>query len=272
MESVYEARRRCARIRRRIAEMSLSARSAHFGSSLSCVELLDAMVAASDVRIDTAQRTDRDHIVVSKGHAAMAVYATYEAWGLIPTSAIENYLKDGSELWGHVTRTPGYPVIDASTGSLGHGLGHAAGRALGARLRDWRFRSFCLLSDGECDEGSIWEAALFAAHHGLSKLVAIIDFNKIQSIGSVSDVLALEPFAAKWRAFGWHASEVDGHDCDAIAGALELRPSTPHVIIAHTVKGKGVPRIEGMVSSHYHPAASEDLALLTAAETSCEKR
>jgi transketolase len=272
MESVDEARRRCAAIRRRIAEMSISARSAHFGSSLSCVELLDAIVAASDIRIETAQRTDRDHIIVSKGHSAMAVYATYEAWGLIPTSAIENYLKDGSELWGHVTRTPGYPVIDASTGSLGHGLGHAAGRVLGTRLRDWRVRSFCLLSDGECDEGSTWEAALFAAHHRLNNLVAIIDFNKIQSLGNVSDVIALEPFAAKWEAFGWHANEVDGHDRDAITNALELRPSRPHVIIAHTVKGKGVPRIEGTVSSHYHPATAEDLALLAAVETSCAKR
>jgi transketolase len=272
MESVDEARRRCTGIRRRIAEMSISARSAHFGSSLSCVDLLDAIVAGSDIRIETAERADRDHIIVSKGHAAMAVYATYEAWGLIPTSAIENYLKDGSSLWGHVTRTPGYPVIDASTGSLGHGLGHAVGRALGARLRDWGARSFCLLSDGECDEGSIWEAALFAAHHSLSNLVAIIDYNKIQSIGKVSEVMALEPFAAKWEAFGWRASEIDGHDRGAIANALELRPSRPHVIIAHTVKGKGVPRIEGTVSSHYHPATSEDLDLLKGLETSCARQ
>lgn len=249
--------------------MSMSAKSAHFGSSLSCVELLDAILAASNIRLDTANRLERDHIVVSKGHAAMAVYATYEAWGLIPASAIENYLKDGSELWGHVTRTPQHPVIDASTGSLGHGLGQAAGRALGARLRDWRFRSFCVLSDGECNEGSVWESALFGAHHMLNNLVAVIDFNKVQSLGNVSDVMALEPFAAKWQAFGWQASEVDGHDSAAVTNALELGTSKPHVVIAHTVKGKGIPRIEGMVSSHYHPATYDDLALLKAVEESC---
>ncbi|MET4388009.1 transketolase [Bradyrhizobium sp. F1.4.3] len=249
--------------------MSLSAKSAHFGSSLSCVELLDAVLAASDIRADSVERNDRDRIVVSKGHAAMAVYATYEAWGLVPADAIENYLKDKSDLWGHVTRTPLCPAIDASTGSLGHGLGQAAGRALGARLRGWKHRTFCVLSDGECDEGSTWEAILFSAHYKLENLTALVDFNKIQSIGSVSDVMELEPFAEKWRSFGWHATELDGHDHASLLNALEMRPQKPHVIIAHTVKGKGVPHIEGTVGSHYIPATAADLALLKAAEASC---
>src|SRR5262245_58535167 len=141
MSNTGEALQRCATIRRRIAEMSLSARSAHFGSSLSCVELLDAALAASDIRAESVARDDRDRVVISKGHAAMAVYATYEAWGLVAVDAIENYLKDGTGLWGHVTRTPQCPAIDASTGSLGHGLGQAAGRALGAKLRGRKHRT-----------------------------------------------------------------------------------------------------------------------------------
>jgi transketolase len=269
MSNVNQALRRCATIRRRIAEMSLSAKSAHFGSSLSCVEILDSILAASDVRPGSVDRNDRDRIVISKGHAAMAVYATYEAWGLVPGDAIENYLKDGTGLWGHVTRTPLCPAIDASTGSLGHGLGQAAGRALGAKLRSWKHRTFCVLSDGECDEGSTWEAVLFSAQFNLDNMTALVDYNKIQSIGSVSDVMELEPFAQKWQSFGWHATELDGHDHAALSNALELRPNKPHVVIAHTVKGKAVPRIEGTVSSHYIPATVDDLALLRDAEASC---
>ena len=149
--------------------------------------------------------------------------------------------------------------------------GASGGRALGAKLRGRKHRTFCVLSDGECDEGSTWEAILFAAHYKLDNLVALVDFNKIQSIGSVSDVMGLEPFAAKWQSFGWHATELDGHDHASVANALELRPAKPHVIIAHTVKGKGVPRIEGTVSSHYIPATADDLALLRDAEVSCAK-
>lgn len=252
--------------------MSLYAKSAHFGSSLSCVELLDAILEISNIRPDTVDCENRDRLIFSKGHAAMGVYASYEAWGLVPTDAINNYLVNGTSLWGHVTRTSLVPAIDASTGSLGHGLGLAAGRALGARLRRWRCKCYCVLSDGECDEGSIWEAALFASHHQLANLTAIIDYNKVQSIGSVVDVMNLEPFAAKWRAFNWHVSEVDGHDCGALRNLLGLQTLKPHVIIAHTTKGKGVPRIEGTVASHYHPATQEDIAVLTASETQCVLR
>jgi transketolase len=243
--------------------MSHRSKSAHFGSSLSAVEILDTVLSVSNIRPATADRADRDRLVVSKGHAAMVTYAVLEAWGLIASSAIEQYLDDGSVLWGHVTQTSHFPAIDASTGSLGHGLSIATGLALGARLRAWNNRVYCLLSDGECDEGSTWEAILFAGHNRLDRLCAIVDYNKIQSIGAVKDVLELEPFAAKWESFGWRAVEVDGHDCVALQAALALLPAKnvdlrPLVLIAHTIKGKGVPRIEGTVASHYIPALAGD--------------
>jgi len=159
-----------------------------------------------------------------------------------------------------VSRAADVPAIDVSTGSLGHGLGLAVGYALGYRLRQWQAATFCVLSDGECDEGSTWEAAMFAGHHRLDKLFTIVDYNKIQSLDRVSVILELEPFADKWRSFGWSVAEVDGHDVAQIDAALEGdRDARPLVILAHTVKGKGIPRIEDTVASHYHPAKAEDL-------------
>lgn len=251
------AAERCRRIRHTIVEMSFRARSAHLGSSLSCVEILDTVVAASTLRPATAAAQDRDRIVISKGHAAMALYATLHVWGLIEREHIDRYLEDGTMLWGHVTRTPVAPAIDFSTGSLGHGLSYAAGLALGLRLRRSASRVFCVLSDGECDEGAIWEAALFASHHKLANLTAIVDYNKIQSIGTTTEVLELEPFAAKWSSFGWDVTDADGHDPAALAPALARREA-PSMVLAHTVKGKGIARIEDTVASHYRPAIAAD--------------
>ncbi len=251
---------RCHAVRRRIIGLSHAFRSAHLGSSLSVVEILDAVLSASDISPSTASARTRDRLVFSKGHAAMACYATFEAHGLLDPSLLERYLQDDSDLWGHVTVNDKVPAIDASTGSLGHGLGLAAGYALGYRLRGWPGRVFCILSDGECDEGTTWEAALFAGHHKLSPLTAIIDCNKIQSIGATRDVLDLEPFADKWQAFRWRVTRVDGHDLDALDRAIADRgDERPHVVIADTVKGKGIARIENTVASHYHPAKPEDL-------------
>jgi len=254
------AAQRCQQIRERIVALSYRARSAHLGSSLSCVEILDAMLSTSNIRQETAHNPDRDRLVFSKGHAAMALYSAFEAWGLLESRLLESYLQDGSTLWGHVTCTDAAPAIDASTGSLGHGLGLATGLALAYRLRGYGGRIFCVLSDGDCDEGSTWEAALFASHHGLNSLTAVIDYNKIQSIGRTSEVLELEPLVAKWQAFGWSVSCVDGHDYDALTSALRATDTKqPSMIIADTVKGKGIARIEHTVASHYHPATLEDL-------------
>ena len=257
MNGQADARERCRRIRQVIIEMSYSARSAHLGSSLSCVEILDAMIAGSNLRADTVALAGRDRIVVSKGHAAMALYAALHVWGMLDVEHIRSYLKDGTLLWGHVTRSPGVPAIDFSTGSLGHGLSYAAGLALAYRLRRHTGRIFCLLSDGECDEGSTWEAALFAGHHRLSNLTVVVDYNKIQSIGMTAEILDLEPFEAKWSSFRWSVARCDGHDPASLAGKLERGPA-PKVILADTVKGKGISRIENTVASHYRPAVSED--------------
>lgn len=156
------------------------------------------------------------------------------------------------------------PGVEVSTGSLGHGLSLGAGMALAAR-RDGRSpRIWCMLSDGECDEGSVWEAALFAPHHRLDNLVAIIDYNKIQSFGTVKEVLDLEPLGEKWRAFGWGVREIDGHDLGAIAeayAAVPFTPGRPSCIVAHTIKGKGVSYMEGELLWHYRAPRGEDLEI-----------
>lgn len=199
---------------------------------------------------------------MSKGHAAMAFYATLEQHGLLAAEPLDRYLQNDTALWGHVSLTDAVAAIDACSGSLGHGLSIASGFALANRLRGEACRIFAVLSDGECDEGTTWEAALFAGARKLAHLCAIVDYNHIQSIGTTHDVMELEPFADKWRAFGWQALEVDGHDWDALMTAIHA-PSLglPRVILAHTVKGKGIPRIENTVASHYKPALAEDLAL-----------
>jgi len=250
-----------AALRQRVIELSYLAKSAHLGSSLSSIEILDCILRASGLTPENVAAPDRPRLVMSKGHAAMAYYAALEAWGLIPRAHLDRYLQDGTDLWGHVTRSAAVPAIDVSTGSLGHGLGLAAGYGLGYKLRGWTARTFCVLSDGECDEGSTWEAILFAGHHRLNNIVAFVDYNKIQSIDRVSNVLELEPFADKWRSFNWTVREVDGHDPWAIDAILEA-PATdrPLVVLAHTVKGKGVPRVEDTVASHYHPARGSDRA------------
>jgi transketolase len=250
-------------LRARIADVSHRSKSAHLGSALSCVEIIDAVLDAAGITASNADAADRSRVIVSKGHAALGLYVALEARGLLPPDMLDRYLQDGTNLWGHVTRTRIAPAIDMSTGSLGHGLGLAVGYAMGYRLRKNAHPIYCILSDGECDEGSTWEGALFAAHHGLENLTVVIDYNKIQSLDKVADVLRLEPLADKWTSFGWAALEVAGHDPQELTTALAASSGgRPKVIIAHTIKGKGIPRIENTVASHYHPALAGDSALL----------
>ncbi|HMK89272.1 MAG TPA: transketolase [Methylocystis sp.] len=251
----------CQAARKRIVSMSYAAKSAHLGSSLSVVEILDAVLRVAKLRPENASSERRDRIVFSKGHAAMAYYAALEQHGLLPGALLDVYLQNGASLWGHVTRTSAVPAIDASSGSLGHGLSLATGFALGFRLQKAdELRAFCILSDGECDEGSTWEAAMFAGARELDNLTAIVDYNHIQSLAPTAEVMDLEPFADKWRAFGWDADEVDGHDVAELTEALQApRAGRPRAILAHTVKGKGIARIENTVASHYAPAQAGDL-------------
>ena len=247
--------------------MSHTANSAHLGSSLSCIEIIDAVYSSASIRQDCISEPLRERVILSKGHAAMAYYSVLERHGLISSDLLDRYMQNGSALWGHVTLTPEVPVIDASTGSLGHGLSLATGFALAHRLsRRDTLRAFAILSDGECDEGTTWESALFAGARKLSNLCVIVDYNHIQSIAPTAEVMDLEPFADKWRAFGWHATEVDGHDWPALVAALTAPvDDKPRVILAHTVKGKGISRIENTVASHYKPALASDITDLSCA-------
>jgi|SRR5271157_1331410 len=253
------------RIRTHALRMTSAGGGAHIGAVFSCADIL-AVLYGGVLRVDPAAPgwSGRDRFVLSKGHAGAGLYAALAERGFFPVEQLLSHYQDGSDLSGHVSHK--MPGVDVSTGSLGHGLPIAAGMAYAAKLRSAPHRVFCLLSDGECDEGSTWEAALFAAHHGLSNLVAIVDYNRIQGIAPVSEVLELAPFAEKWAAFGWGVREVDGHDHRALQTALEaarLAPGKPSCLLAHTVKGKGVSFMENTVLWHYRiPRGAEfDAAL-----------
>jgi transketolase len=203
----------------------------------------------------------RDRFVLSKGHAGAVVYAALAERGFFPAGLLETYYRDGSVLSGHVSHK-GVPGVEFSTGSLGHGLPVATGMAYAARLAGAAHRTVCLMSDGECDEGSNWEAILFAAHHRLSGLRVVVDYNKIQSLAPVEETIRLEPFRAKWESFGWEVREVDGHDHAALRDVLARDPSgeAPVCVLAHTVKGKGVPFMEHSVLWHYRTARDDEFA------------
>jgi transketolase len=251
-----------AKIRRHVVLMTARAKAAHVGTSLSMADLLAALYGGI-LRIDPAQPDwpDRDRFVLSKGHGCAGLYAVLAERGFFPVEWLEEFYKNGSPLAGHVTHS-GVPGVDVSTGALGHGLSIASGMALAAQRDGRPYRVFTLLSDGECDEGSTWEAALFAPHHRLDNLVAIIDYNKIQSLGHVKDVLDLDPLADKWRAFGWAVREINGHRFDEIEDVLSrlpIRPGRPSCIVAHTIKGKGVSFMENRLLWHYRSPAGDEL-------------
>ncbi len=226
------------------------------------VDLL-AVLYGKVLRLDPARPDwpERDRFILSKGHACAALYAVLAERGFFPKAWLDRFCKDGSPLAGHITHT-GVPGVEVSTGALGHGLAIACGMALAGKRDARSYRVFVLLSDGECDEGSTWEAALFAPHHHLDNLVAIVDYNKIQSLGTVKEVLDLEPLAAKWQAFGWAVREIDGHDFEQIEHSLlnvPAEPGKPTCIVAHTVKGKGVSFMENKLLWHYRAPDSEEM-------------
>lgn len=248
-------------IRKHTLVMTNQGKSSHIGSNFSIAELL-AVLYKRILRVDPSnpQWTERDRFILSKGHACAALYAVLAECGFFPVEWLETFYQNGSRLAGHATHTSA-PGIEVSTGSLGHGLSIATGMALAAKRDHRPHRVFALLSDGECDEGSTWEPVLFAAHHRLDNLVTIVDYNKIQSLGRVEEVINLEPFADKWRSFGWAVHEIDGHDVDTIETTLSQLPfelGRPSCVIAHTVKGKGVSFMEDKLLWHYRSAQGEE--------------
>ncbi|MBD3173564.1 MAG: transketolase [Armatimonadia bacterium] len=257
-----DTRELALRIRRHAVEMTSSGGSSHVGAALSMADLVAVLYGRIlRVRPEEPKWPGRDRFILSKGHAGAGIYAALAETGFFPIEKLKTHYQNGSDLSGHVSHK-GIPGVELSTGSLGHGLSVGAGMAYGAKLDGKSHRVFVVLSDGECDEGSNWEAILFAGHHGLDNLVAIVDYNKIQSLAPVKDTLALEPFGDKWRSFGWAAREVDGHDHEALTATLEdlpPEPGKPACVIAHTVKGKGISFMEDTVLWHYRTAKGSEL-------------
>lgn len=249
-------------IRGTVVEMSHRAKSAHLGSALSCV---DIMVATywSTLRIDPHQPDDpnRDRLIFSKGHAAMSLYATLAYRGFFSFDFLGTYAQPGTPLAEHpmVGCAPG---VEATTGSLGHGLSLGVGMALAGRIRRHNYRVFVVMSDGECEEGSVWEAALLAPAHKLDQLVVIVDYNKWQATGRSNEVMALSPLRQKWEAFGWSSYEVDGHEMKELVEVLTNVPDgsgKPVAVIANTVKGKGVSFMEDDNNWHYRIPLAEEV-------------
>lgn len=254
---------RARAVRMATVRMAHDGKTPHVGSALSCADLLVVLYFHA-MRIDprAPHTDDQDRFVMSKGHGCMSYYATLAERGYFPRSLLATYAQNGSTLAVHPC-PQGVPGIDIATGSLGHGLAVAAGTALARRLDGRPGRAFVLLSDGECNEGSVWEAAMFAAGRKLDNLIAIVDYNKLQAMGRSNEVTGLAPLADKWRAFGWETREIDGHDMEAIARVCDELPfavGQPSAIIADTVKGKGVSFMEDDLEWHYRPPNDDDLA------------
>ena len=243
-------------IRRNGLEMTHLSRGSHIGSVLSVAEII-AVLYASVLNVDPKdpRKPDRDRMILSKGHAGSAVYSALAETGFFPVEQLKTHYANGSILSGHVSHK-GVPGVEVSTGALGHGLGMGVGMALGARMDGASWRTYVVLGDGECDEGSVWESALQAAQYGLDRLIAVVDYNHMQSLFTVDETLRLEPFEQKWKDFGWLAESVDGHDTEALKAAFgrakeHAGSGKPSVILANTVKGKGVSFMENNILWHY---------------------
>jgi transketolase len=238
-------------IRISVIEESYRAGVGHIGSALCIADLL-AVLFGETMSLDGGQ--DRDRLILSKGHAALALYAALAATRRLSKDDLASFCSEGTPLGAHPEHV--VPGVDFSTGSLGHGLSIGAGAALAARLQHSERRTFVLLSDAELNEGSVWEAAMFAAHQRLDQLVAILDLNGQQALGYTADVLDLDPVAERWRDFGWAVDEVDGHDLDQLADTLAKPASSdgkPRMVIAQTTFGKGVSYMESRIEWHYLP-------------------
>lgn len=241
-------------VRKEILDITYRSRSSHIGSSFSIVEILVALYfKCLSVSQQEPSGQDRDRFILSKGHGCPALYATLSLRGLLSKDVLKAFAKNGGKLEQHPTRNPRYG-IEVSTGSLGHGLSIGTGMAVAGKYDQKKYRIFVLMSDGETNEGSVWEAAMLAAHQNLDNLIAIVDYNKMQALGSTREVINLEPFTDKWRSFGWAVREVDGHNVEELINSIEEIPfevNKPSAIIAHTVKGKGVCFMEDELLWHY---------------------
>lgn len=246
-------------IRKIILNQSKRAHVGHIGCTLSVVELIAAVY--SELKADNPHDPNRDRFVLSKGHAALALYAVLHLRGIISQEQLDTFHGDNTLLGVHPERE--LPGVDFSTGSLGQGLSYGAGAAFAARLEGSERRAYVLMSDGECNEGSVWEAAMFAAHRGLGNLIALIDLNGQQALGYTHEVCRIPNMVERWRAFGWDAQALDGHDSAALSEALarcSRDSEQPHVIVARTTFGKGVSFMENQIKWHYLPMTDDEFA------------
>lgn len=251
------------RLRQYVLAMTHQGGGAHIGAALSIADIVTVLYYSSLLNVSPATRTDpdRDRFILSKGHGCMALYAALADRGYFPMAELRKFCTPEGILGGHpdCLKVPG---IEASTGSLGHGFPVACGVALAGRLSDRSYRVYALIGDGECQEGSIWEAAMFAGNQKLDNLVAILDCNNMQGMGRVDEINPFEPVVAKWQSFGWAVREIDGHDHAQIEKALRAAPfvkSRPSMVVARTVKGKGISYMEGDSSWHYKMPTPDEL-------------
>ena len=245
-------------IRLLVLEMIYKSKSSHIGSAFSIIDIL-ACLYFEIMKINPADCCDinRDFFILSKGHAAAALYATLCRRGYFDRQDLDHYGESGTKLSGHVIKNC-LPGVEISAGSLGHGLPIAGGMALAAKKDGKSNRVFCLMGDGECNEGSVWEAVIFAGHHRLGNLYGIVDFNNQQGMGRASEILNLAEMDKAWQAFGWEVRTVDGHDYQAIRGAFNgFDSDKPKLVIAKTIKGKGVSWMEDKIEWHYKTPTEE---------------
>jgi transketolase len=248
-------------IRKKVLKMMFDSQTSHLASSLSEVDILTVLYFKI-LSIDPQNPWSdlRDRFILSKGHGAAALYAVLAQRGFFSEEILNSYCQNGGKLPGHSTRAC-VPGVEVSTGSLGHGLSMGAGMAIAAKNDEKKYRIFVLMSDGECEEGSVWEAALFASHHKLDNLIGIVDYNKLQAFGRTNEILALEPLKEKWTAFGWQVKEIDGHNFTEIEESLSKIPfekGKPSLLICHTIKGKGISFMEDRLEWHYKNLTKEE--------------
>lgn len=262
MKAAVDTRGLARAIRRHVLNLTFAAKASHVGSCLSVADIVAVLYGEiMNVFPDQPRNMKRDRFLLSKGHAAAAVYAALAEGKFITVDSLEDYGVDNSLLMTHISHK--VPGVEFSTGSLGHGLPFGVGKAMAAVRQGQDWKTFVLLSDGELDEGSNWEALMFAAHFRLDNLVAIVDYNKLQSLKSVAETMALEPLRGKLEAFGWAVCEIDGHDHSALSERLSRtpwQPGKPSILIAHTVKGRGVSFMENKVEWHYRSPDADQLA------------
>ena len=254
-------------LRKRIIQTSFQSNIPHLGSCLSCIDILIYLYWC-ELNIDPqdSENISRDRFILSKGHGAPSLFQVLGEKGFFSSDLLKNFGMPGSHFHEHPPKPGLIPGIEAATGSLGHGFPMALGMALSEKILEISYRTFAMLSDGECNEGSIWEAAMLASSLNLRKLTAIIDFNKWQATGRSKEIMRLEPFGDKWKSFGWDVQEINGHNFDEIKKAFEIvkDQDKPSLIIAHTIKGKGVSFMEDNNNWHYRVPSKVELEMALA--------